>query len=103
MTVRGFFEELETKINSKPELFSDMDCIYQFLIGGFAYNVLIKDGKATIAEGETPSPSCTVSISEDDFIDMLTGKQSGQMAFLTGRLKVTGDVGLAFKLGSFIS
>jgi len=103
VTVKEFFEGLEPKLNLKPEILSGMDCIYQFVVGDFAYNVLLKDGKAVVAKGEAPSPSCTVTISEKDFIDMLTGKLNGQMAFLSGRLKVAGDIGMAFKLGSFIS
>ena len=62
----------------------------------------VKDGKATVAAGEAPSPNCTVSMAEGDFLDMVAGRLNGQMAFLTGKLKVAGDMGLALKLGSFI-
>ena len=31
---------------------------------------------------------------------MLSGKQSGQMLFMSGKLKIKGDTGLAMKLGS---
>jgi putative sterol carrier protein len=34
---------------------------------------------------------------------MLAGKQSGQMLFMSGKLKVKGDMGLAMKLGSMFS
>jgi len=102
-TLKDFFKGLESKINSKPELLSGMDCIYQFMVGNFAYNISIKGGKAVVAEGEAPSPNCTITISESDFIDMLAGNLNGQMAFLSGRLKVAGDIGQAFRLGSFIS
>ena len=103
MTVKGFFEKLEPKLNLKPELLSGMDCHYQFVVGDFACNVLIKDGKAAVTQGMAPSPDCTVTLTENDFIDILTGKLNGQMAFLTGKLKVTGDIGPALKLGSFIA
>lgn len=101
MTVNGFFEGLEPKLNAKPEMFCEMDCLYQFMVGTFAYNILIKDSKATVTEGEASSPNCTVIISEKDFIDILSGKLNGQMAFFTGRLKVAGDIGMALKLGAF--
>ena len=32
--------------------------------------------------------------------DMVTGKLSGQMAFMSGKLKLKGDMGLAMKIGS---
>jgi putative sterol carrier protein len=102
MTVKGFFEGLESKLGEKPAQLAGMDCVYQFKVGESAYSVKMKDGKATVAEGDAPSPNCTVTVAENDFLDMVTGKLNGQMAFLTGKLKVAGDMGLALKLGSFI-
>ena len=31
---------------------------------------------------------------------MIAGKQSGQMLFMSGKLKLKGDMGLAMKVGS---
>ncbi len=41
-------------------------------------------------------------MAENDFLEMLSGKLNSQMAFMTGKLKVAGDMGLALKLGSFL-
>jgi putative sterol carrier protein len=35
-----------------------------------------------------------------DWLDMVSGKQSGQMLYMSGKLKLKGDMGLALKLGS---
>jgi putative sterol carrier protein len=101
-TVKGFFEGLPAKLNAKPEKVAGMNCVYQFRVGDAAWNVRLTDGKAGVAEGEAPSPSCTVTMAESDFLDLVSGKLNGQVAFLTGKLKVGGDMGLALKLGSFI-
>jgi putative sterol carrier protein len=101
-TVKGFFEGLPAKLNAKPEKVAGMNCVYQFRVGDAAWNVKLADGKAGVAEGEAPSPSCIVTMAESDFLDLVSGKLNGQMAFLTGKLKVGGDMGLALKLGSFI-
>jgi putative sterol carrier protein len=37
-----------------------------------------------------------------DFVDMINGKLNGQMAFMTGKLKVAGDMGLAMKLQTLL-
>ncbi len=101
-SVKGFFESLQGRLNQDPSKLAGMNCVYQFRIGGDAFNVAMKDGKAAVAAGEAASPNCTVTMGESDFLDMLSGKLNGQMAFMTGKLKVAGDMGLALKLGSFI-
>ena len=102
MSVQGFFDGLSQKLNNKPEKLAGLDCVYQFQVGASSYNVTLKDGKASVSPGEVPSPNCTVTMADGDFLDMVSGKLNGQMAFLTGKLKVAGDMGLALKLGSFI-
>jgi putative sterol carrier protein len=101
-TVKEFFERLPEKLNAKPEKVAGMNCVYQFRITDAAWNVKLADGKVDVAEGEAPSPNCTITMAEADFLDLVSGKLNGQMAFLTGKLKVAGDMGLALKLGSFI-
>jgi putative sterol carrier protein len=101
-TVKGFFEGLPEKLNAKPAALAGLDCVYQFRVGDSAYTVALKDGKTAVAPGEAASPNCTVTMAEGDFLDMVAGKLNGQMAFLTGKLKVAGDMGLALKLGSFL-
>ncbi len=102
MSVKGFFESLQARLNQDPSRLAGMNCVYQFRVGENAFNVAMKDGKAAVAAGEAASPNCTVTVAEPDFLDMLSGKLNGQMAFMTGTLKVAGDMGLALKLGSFI-
>jgi len=101
-TVKGFFDGLAQKLNAKPEKIAGMNCVYQFRVADAAWSVKFADGKAGVAEGESPSPNCTITMAEADFLDLISGKLNGQMAFLTGKLKVAGDMGLALKLGSFI-
>lgn len=101
-SVKGFFEELPGKLNAKPSALSGLDCVYQFLVGDYSCSVTLKDGKASVADGVAPSPNCTVTMAEGDFLDLTAGKLNGQVAFLTGKLKVAGDMGLALKLGSFL-
>ena len=71
--------------------------------GGGTWHAVIKDGTCTVNSGSAPSPNLTLSISGQDWLDMLSGKQSGQMLFMSGKLKVKGDMGLATKLGSMFS
>ncbi len=45
---------------------------------------------------------CTIRISMDDFKSMMAGDLDATMAYMTGKLKVEGDMGVAMKLSSVI-
>jgi putative sterol carrier protein len=50
--------------------------------------------------GKHAAPNITITMKESDYLDMINGKLNGQMAFMTGKLKIAGDMGLALKLQS---
>jgi putative sterol carrier protein len=101
-TVAGFFEALEPKLNENPSRLGDMNCVYRFDIGEESYSVCIKEGQATVEKGGTTVAHCTVMMAREDFLDLIAGRINGQVAFLTGKLKVAGDMNLALKLGELI-
>ncbi len=101
-TVAGFFESLEERLAGSASKLSGLSCVYQFRVGDAAYHVAFADGKGTVAKGEAAAPNCTVTMAEPDFLAMLAGRLNAQMAFMTGKLKVAGDMGLALKLESLL-
>lgn len=48
-------------------------------------------------------PDCTMIISLDNFKAMAEGSLDGVSAFMTGRLKVKGDMSIAMKLGALLA
>lgn len=101
-TVKEFFGSLESRLNAEPEALSGLDCVFRFDIGDGVYHVAVRGGRAQVAEGAPAQADCTVSMDDGTLLDLLAGKINGQMAFLTGKIKVAGDMGLALKLGSII-
>lgn len=59
---------------------------------------IVKDGAVTSVEGMAPRADVTVKVKDDDLVRMFDGKLNPMTAFMTGRLKVKGDIGLAQRL-----
>ncbi len=78
--------------------------IYQFRLtgeGGGQYYVAIEDETCEFKEREHPSPDVVLTISAQDFCGLTMGKLPFAMAFITGRLKVTGDLRLVLRMGTY--
>ncbi|GIU66663.1 SCP2 sterol-binding domain-containing protein [Candidatus Phycosocius spiralis] len=61
------------------------------------------DGKNNNHVTNTDGPAdCTLKIALSDFVDMVEGRLNGMNAFMSGKLKVDGDMSIAMKLQSII-
>ena len=87
----------------KSEVAGNLSATYVFDIsgpGGGKWTLNIKDGKCELSQGSTSNPSVTISILDQDWLAIQKGKLNSQMAFMMGKLRVAGDMGLAMKLQS---
>ena len=103
-TVKETFDQMASRF--KAERAAGTNAVVQYDVngdGGGTWHAVIKDGACTVASGPATNPSLTLQIAAQDWLDMTTGKQSGQMLFMSGKLKLKGDMGLAMKLGSMFS
>jgi len=83
-----------------------LSAVYQFDLsgdGGGKWQVTIGNDQCEVKEGAHPSPNITISMTASDYLDMLAGKLNGQMAFMTGKLRIAGDMGLALRLQSLFA
>ena len=60
--------------------------------------VKLADGTGEFGGGPVREPNITITMAASDFLDLVDGKLDGTMAFMSGKLKVKGDMGLAMKL-----
>ena len=61
--------------------------------------VEVNDGTYKIGKGKIPDPNVTFIAKDKDWVAICHDQLSGTWAYLTGRLKVRGDQGIARKLG----
>jgi putative sterol carrier protein len=59
------------------------------------YEAVIEDARCTINKGSTRESRATVSLGPVDFLKLATGNASAPVLFMTGKLKVKGDLGFA--------
>ncbi|HEY5724500.1 MAG TPA: SCP2 sterol-binding domain-containing protein [Candidatus Eisenbacteria bacterium] len=100
-TVKETFDNMASRF--RAEKAAGVNATIQYDITGDqggTWNAVIKDGACNVSPGAAASPNLTLTMSSQDWLDMTGGKLSGQMAFMSGKLKLKGDMGLAMKVGS---
>lgn len=87
-----------------PEKASGVDTIVQFKFTGSQaseWYVVIKDQKCESVQGTHPSPRMTMTVDSEDYIKISTGEMDANMAFMKGKVKVSGDMGVALGMGKY--
>ncbi len=84
-----------------PEAARGMDEVFQFHFSDVGdYHLVVRDGQLGVHEGVHEEPSVSLSLSTETLKGVMSGEISGMSAFMSGKLKATGNVMLATQLGS---
>jgi putative sterol carrier protein len=80
-----------------------VNAIIQFNLSGDnggLYWLKIADGKCESGEGQAPADQVkmTLKAAADDWHAVSTGKMNPMQAFMSGKIKIEGDMGMAMKL-----
>jgi len=105
MTPAEFFTNKHDQIIANPDGLG-VNATYQFnLSGDDGGEWVIKLGGegSGVSTGTDEAAQCVISMTSADFLGMIAGTLNPQMAFMTGKLRVKGDMGLALKLQSILS
>ena len=100
-SVNEVFEKMPQVFN--PAAAAGLDIVFQFNISGAEagdWNVVIKDGACTVNPGVHPSPNVTLGMADVDWIAMSNGQLNGMTAFMTGKLRASGDIMAAQRIPS---
>ncbi len=56
------------------------------------YGFSVQDGKASVTKGPVESPRVTLGLSLADFLRFISGRLDGMQAFMSGKLRLSGDL-----------
>ena len=106
MTPSEFFASKNAKLKEDGAKLASINSIYQFSLtgdGGGDWVIELTDAVQEVREGTDDNAKCTIKMSAEDFLGLIAGKLNAQMAFMTGKLQVEGDMGLALKLQTVLN
>ncbi len=91
-----------------PEVFNvanaaGLDVIFQFHITGEGegdWQVIVKDQKCEVMEGVHDAPTVSLTMEGPDWLAICNGQLDGMSAFMSGKLKATGDIMMAQRIQS---
>jgi putative sterol carrier protein len=93
--ITDFFTALPGRAEGKT---AGINSTYVFAIeGAGTWTVAVNDEGAQVTEGDQ-SGDCTIEASSETFSKIVAGEQNATTAYMTGKLKIKGDMGAAMKL-----
>ena len=96
MSTREFFETLESRAD--PSKTAGVNNSYLFDIEGEGqWKVDVRDGAVSVSEG-TGEADVTITTSGENFDKIVAGEMNPTTAYMSGKLKIKGDMGAAMKL-----
>ncbi|MFC0300096.1 SCP2 sterol-binding domain-containing protein [Virgibacillus soli] len=104
-SISELWDIIDQKLRVNKIPYENVQAIFQFEITDQVqgcYQVIFENGTATVIHGNEKEPDCTLLMKEAFFKKFLTGNVNSATAFMTGKLKVKGNIGTALKLESIL-
>lgn len=91
----------------QPDQIEGVDAVVHFAItgapegGADVYEAVIRGGAVRVSTEPVEQPKVTITAAPVPFLRLVTGQQSGPAMFLTGKLKIDGDLLFASRMTSY--
>lgn len=93
MSIADLTEAVREKISG-----SGISATVKFDLGDAGVIRIVGTRSPPEVDNEDGDADCTISVAEADFREIVDGTQNAQMAFMTGKLRVDGDMSAAMQL-----
>lgn len=102
------FQAIQGRLDSSPDLAKKINGVFAWNITkdkktAAQWTVDLKSSPPSVYRGEPKAGTkagVTLTMSDEDLVDMASGKLPGQKAFMTGKLKIKGNLMLVQKMGT---
>lgn len=101
MTPETIFGKLQTKFNENPDLSDKVKAVYQFVLtgdGGGSWWVDLLSKPGVVGKGEKKEANCVITMASEDFVGLATKEANAVKLFMSGKLKIGGDLSAAMKI-----
>ncbi len=106
MVSKDVLNEMLEKYKNDPDVKKEvagMKNVYQFAPSdGNPYYLSIMDGEIKLVDGNKESPTATVTAKDEVLADLFSGKIDPIMSYMTGKLKISGDLMSATKMTGLV-
>ena len=91
----------------EPGQIAEVDAVVHFTItgapdgGADVYETVIRGGVVKVSDAPAEEPRVVITAAPVPFLRLVTGQQSGPAMFLTGKLKIQGDLLFASRMTSY--
>jgi 3-hydroxyacyl-CoA dehydrogenase/3a,7a,12a-trihydroxy-5b-cholest-24-enoyl-CoA hydratase len=94
------FMAIEDHVAKNPDLISRVGKTFVFKLTSpeSAWTIDVKNGKGAVTAGAIDKADTTLELSDADFMDMTSGKADPMKLYMSGKMKITGDVMASQKL-----
>jgi putative sterol carrier protein len=104
--IKKLFQEIDGALKEDPSKGKGVKAVYQFNFHDedtTAFQLVLNGDDSYAAESTKETPDCTLVMVKEDFLAMAKGELNGTKAFMSGRLKIKGNMGLALKLQDILA
>ncbi len=99
----SIFQNFASKIS--PEKFDGIDAVIQIELTGNQpdiWHITLKNGMKEIKNSTAESPTLILTCDSSDFVKLVNGQLNIMQSFMSGKLRISGDMSAAMKLAKLL-
>jgi cytochrome P450 len=103
-----FFAAFEEAARDNPDAATQPNAVFKFVLsgeGGGTWTLNLKRGASSpfVSSGDGPKEDASIHVTSEDWVALTTGEMNPMRAFMSGKVRVVGDLKLAVNLPNVVN